>query len=81
MRCFISTLVLKPHLTVMDFKLPLLSNGLQASRLILKQHPSASIPDDNNFRIAAINGGSKKGRAKEDSGSKSGVDAFFGRGL
>jgi DNA-binding NarL/FixJ family response regulator len=34
--------VLKPHLTVMDFKMPLL-DGLQASRLILKQHPSARI--------------------------------------
>jgi DNA-binding NarL/FixJ family response regulator len=34
--------VLKPQLTVMDFKMPLL-DGLQASRLILKQHPSARI--------------------------------------
>jgi DNA-binding NarL/FixJ family response regulator len=34
--------VLKPHLTVMDYQMPLL-DGLQASRLILKQHPSAGI--------------------------------------
>jgi DNA-binding NarL/FixJ family response regulator len=34
--------VLKPQLTVMDFKMPLL-DGLQASRQILKQHPSARI--------------------------------------
>jgi DNA-binding NarL/FixJ family response regulator len=34
--------VLKPHLTVMDYQMPLL-DGLQASRLILKQHPSARI--------------------------------------
>jgi CheY-like chemotaxis protein len=34
--------VLKPHLTVMDYHMPLL-DGLQAARLILKQHPSARI--------------------------------------
>jgi len=43
----------------MDFKLPLL-DGLQASRLILKQHPSASILMITIFRIAAINGGAKR---------------------
>jgi len=67
--------VLKPHLTVMDFKLPLL-DGLQASRLILKQHPSASILMITISASRQLMEEAKKAGLRGFC-SKSGVDAFF----
>ncbi len=67
--------VLKPHLTVMDYRMPLL-DGLQASRLILKQHPSASI------LMITVSASRQLMEEAKNAGlrgfcSKSGVDAFF----
>ena len=67
--------VLKPHLTVMDYKMPLL-DGLQASRLILQQHPSASI------LMITVSASPQLMEEARNAGlrgfcSKSGMDAFF----
>jgi DNA-binding NarL/FixJ family response regulator len=67
--------VLKPHLTVMDFKMPLL-DGLQASRLILKQHPSARILMITVSASRELMEEAKKAGLRGFC-SKSGMDAFF----
>jgi two-component system nitrate/nitrite response regulator NarL len=59
----------------MDFKLPLL-DGLQASRLILKQHPSASILMITVSASRQLMEEAKKAGLRGFC-SKSGVDVFF----
>ena len=68
-------LVLKPDLTVMDFNMPLL-DGVRASRLILKGHPSACIlmltVHESRQLLEEVKNVGIKGFC-----SKCGMDAFF----